>query len=245
MRGSATLWSASPSGPSRRFGRGPMRRLGRRRCSSGGRIGAATRSQRSSCERTCEPRSRFRPRRATTTWPDLDLTGGGEPVDEAARACLWARAARRVLRAARAAALRRAARGARPGIAVALVARGRASLRAESAVVAGGPTVRRVELGQAAALVQELRARSAPDRTSAWTDDLATRSAGCRDRGARDMGHHERSSSCRPRAAGVRIATPSGEVEVTVDDRARPTVPASCGAVPEAVERYVVTRIAQ
>lgn len=38
----------------------------------------------------------------------------------------------------------------------------------------------------------------------------------------------------------VRLATPDGEVEVAVEVQSGPTLPASCGAAPARVERYVV-----
>jgi hypothetical protein len=41
----------------------------------------------------------------------------------------------------------------------------------------------------------------------------------------------------------MRLGTPIGEVEVTVEVEEGPTLPASCGAIPEPVERYVVSSI--
>ena len=41
----------------------------------------------------------------------------------------------------------------------------------------------------------------------------------------------------------VRLALPTGVVDATVEVRSGPTVPASCGAIPEQVERYVVGSI--
>lgn len=41
----------------------------------------------------------------------------------------------------------------------------------------------------------------------------------------------------------VRLATPAGEVEVTVEIEGGPTVPGSCGATPEQVDRYAVGSI--
>ena len=41
----------------------------------------------------------------------------------------------------------------------------------------------------------------------------------------------------------VRLSTPAGEVDVAVDVQEGPTLPASCGATPEPVERYVVSSI--
>lgn len=42
---------------------------------------------------------------------------------------------------------------------------------------------------------------------------------------------------------GVRLATPTGEVEARVDVESGPALPASCGAIPEPAERYVVASI--
>lgn len=103
----------------------------------------------------------------------------------------------------------------------------------------------RVELSEAATLVGELRQARLPverlrGRTTfppeAQAAEIAVRDrsglAGLREVGLVSAGN-----------GGVRLALPTRDVAVTVEVQAGPTVPASCGAVPETVDRYVVTSI--
>ncbi len=103
----------------------------------------------------------------------------------------------------------------------------------------------RVTPGEAAGLVAELRAGRLPverlrGRTTfppeAQAAEIAVRTA-LGFTGLRDV------ELLSVEAGRVRLALPSGIVDATVDVQGGPTVPASCGAMPEQVERYAVSSI--
>ena len=100
----------------------------------------------------------------------------------------------------------------------------------------------RVEPGQAAELVDELRASRLPieclrGRTT-WPPEAQAAEIAIRASGAHEV---ELVSVERGR---IRLATPTGEVEVTVEIETGQALPRSCGAEPESADRYVVTTIA-
>ena len=99
----------------------------------------------------------------------------------------------------------------------------------------------RVEPGQAAALVEELRAGRLPveclrGRTT-WPPEAQAAEIAIRTSGAHEVG------LVSAEGGRIRLATPTGEVEVTVGLERGPALPPSCGAEPERGDRYVVTTI--
>jgi hypothetical protein len=103
----------------------------------------------------------------------------------------------------------------------------------------------RVELARAPALVHELRGDRLPldclrGRTTfppeAQAAEIAVRAAD----GVTGLRDVELVSTEDGR---VRLTTPAGEVEAVVEVQRGPTLPASCGAAPEAVDGYVVASI--
>ena len=173
---------------------------------------------------------------------DLDLTGGGEPVDEplglvcghGRRDACCARLGRPVYDALR-------------------EELGPESLWLSSHVgghrfapnllwLPEGLLFGRVEPGQAVALVEDLRAGRLPveclrGRTT-WPPEAQAAEIAVRASGAHEV------ELVSAESGRISLATPAGQVEVSVEIERGPALPPSCGADPERASRYVVTTIA-
>lgn len=100
----------------------------------------------------------------------------------------------------------------------------------------------RVGPGQAGALIEALRSGRLPveclrGRTT-WPPEAQAAEIAIRASGARDV------ELVSAEGGQVRLATRTGEVDVTVQIEVGPALPPSCGAEPERASRYVVTSIA-
>lgn len=100
----------------------------------------------------------------------------------------------------------------------------------------------RVEPGQAVALVEDLRAGRLPvgclrGRTM-WPPEAQAAEIAVRASGAHEV------ELVSAESGRIRLATPTGEIDVTVEIEHGPALPPSCGAEPEIASRYLVTTIA-
>src|SRR5258707_15360291 len=150
-----------------------------------------------------------------------------------------------MLRPARSTALRGSPEGARPGVAVALVTPGRHRFAPNLLWLPAGLLFGRLEPTGAVELVRELRSDRLPLQCfrgrSTFPPEAQMAEVAVRSRsGITGLREVALVSAANGR---VRLATPHGEVEATVEARLGPTIPASCGATPEPVEGYVVARI--